>query len=81
MLPKINPATTAAWKNLETHAGEMKQMHLRELFVNDTNRYEKFALCTKDIVFDYSKNIIAALLNHFWVDTSQRKTDQYYILR
>jgi glucose-6-phosphate isomerase len=60
MLPKINPTTTAAWKNLETHSAEMKQMHLRELFVNDTNRYEKFALCTKDIVFDYSKNIIAA---------------------
>ena len=53
MLPKINPSTTDAWKALEAHAVEMKQMHLRELFVNDTNRFEKFALCTKDIVFDY----------------------------
>jgi glucose-6-phosphate isomerase len=59
MLPKINPATTEAWKALEAHAAEMKQLHLRELFVNDTNRFEKFTLSTKDILFDYSKNIIA----------------------
>jgi glucose-6-phosphate isomerase len=59
MLPKINPSTTEAWKALEAHAAEMKQLHLRELFVNDTNRFEKFTLNTKDILFDYSKNIIA----------------------
>ena len=59
MLPKINPTTTEAWKNLEAHAEEMKQMHLRELFSNDTHRFEKFTLNTKDILFDYSKNIIA----------------------
>jgi glucose-6-phosphate isomerase len=59
MLPKINPSTTEAWKALEAHAAEMKQLHLRELFVNDTNRFEKFTLSTKDIIFDYSKNIIA----------------------
>lgn len=59
MLPKINPATTDAWKALEAHAAEMKQLHLRELFVNDTNRFEKFTLSTKEILFDYSKNIIA----------------------
>jgi glucose-6-phosphate isomerase len=59
MLPKINPRTTESWTSLEAHAGEMKQMHLRELFANDTNRFEKFTLNTKDILFDYSKNIIA----------------------
>ncbi|TMI61542.1 MAG: glucose-6-phosphate isomerase [Bacteroidetes bacterium] len=59
MLPKINPSTTEAWKALEAHAAEMKQLHLRELFVNDTNRFEKFTLSSKDILFDYSKNIIA----------------------
>ena len=59
MLPKINPTSTEAWKALETHAAEMKQLHLRELFTNDTNRFEKFTLTTKEILFDYSKNIIA----------------------
>jgi glucose-6-phosphate isomerase len=59
MLPKINPATTEAWKALEIHAAEMKQLHLRELFTNDTNRFEKFTLSAKDILFDYSKNRIA----------------------
>lgn len=59
MLPKINPITTEAWKALKGHSDEMKQLHLRELFTNDTNRFEKFTLSTKDILFDYSKNIIA----------------------
>jgi glucose-6-phosphate isomerase len=59
MLPKINPTTTEAWKALEAHAAEMKELHLRDLFTNDTNRFEKFTLSTKDILFDYSKNIIA----------------------
>lgn len=59
MLPKINPATTEAWKALEIHTTEMRQLHLREIFANDTNRFEKFTLTTKDILFDYSKNIIA----------------------
>ena len=59
MLPNINPSTTEAWKALDAHATEMKQLHLRELFANDTNRFEKFTLRTKDLLFDYSKNIIA----------------------
>ena len=58
MLPKINPATTAAWKCLEEHFSEMKNVHMRELFKNDPDRFSKYSIATRDIVFDYSKNII-----------------------
>ena len=58
MLPKINPASTAAWQQLTAHATEMKQVHMRELFRQDPDRFRNYASCITDIVFDYSKNII-----------------------
>lgn len=58
MLPKINPSNTGAWQQLVQHAAEMKQVHLRDLFRQDPERFKKYSLCTPDIVFDYSKNII-----------------------
>ena len=58
MLPKINPTSTAAWQQLTAHATEMKQVHMRELFRQDPDRFRNYASCITDIVFDYSKNII-----------------------
>ena len=58
MLPKINPTTTASWKALKEHFFEMKNVHMRELFQNDSDRFSQFSIATRDIVFDYSKNII-----------------------
>jgi glucose-6-phosphate isomerase len=58
MLPKINPLITPAWKELQTHFSEMRYVRMRDLFKMDPERFSKFSLCVKDIVFDYSKNII-----------------------
>jgi glucose-6-phosphate isomerase len=58
MFPSINPTTTRAWQQLLTHAQQMKQVHMKELFARDPNRFATFSSCTEDIVFDYSKNII-----------------------
>ena len=58
MLPKINPTATAAWQQLKQHFDEMQQVHMRELFKQDTNRFDRFSLHVDDILFDYSKNII-----------------------
>jgi glucose-6-phosphate isomerase len=58
MLPKINPTTTAAWKSLQEHFSEMKNVHMKELFNNDPRRFSKYFITSRDIVFDYSKNII-----------------------
>jgi glucose-6-phosphate isomerase len=54
----INPTTTKAWQALSKHAAEMKQKHLRDLFKEDPNRFAHFSTCSKDIVLDFSKNII-----------------------
>jgi glucose-6-phosphate isomerase len=58
MLPKINPTETLAWKALGAHYVQMKQVHMRDLFAADPQRYQHFAMCLPDLVFDYSKNII-----------------------
>jgi glucose-6-phosphate isomerase len=58
MFPTINPTLTPAWQLLKIHFAEMKQAHLKQLFLEDTERFKKYSLCLPDIVFDYSKNII-----------------------
>jgi len=58
MLPKINPINTAAWRSLQEHFSEMKNVHMRELFKQEPDRFSKYSISNRDIVFDHSKNII-----------------------
>lgn len=58
MLPKINPTSTNAWQQLQLHFLEIKDVHLKELFKNEPDRFKKYSLCTDELVFDYSKNLI-----------------------
>jgi glucose-6-phosphate isomerase len=59
MLSKINPTNTQAWFLLRKHHEEqMQRMHLKNLFEQDEERFQKFSLKLNDILFDYSKNII-----------------------
>lgn len=58
MLPSVDPTTTQAWQELETHAREMENRHLKELFAQDPDRFEHFSQTFEDILLDYSKNII-----------------------
>src|SRR6476661_5237094 len=61
MLPKINPTSTQAWLLLKKHQKEeMQRVHMKTLFENDPERFQKFSLRFNDILFDYSKNIITA---------------------
>ncbi|WP_298238710.1 glucose-6-phosphate isomerase [uncultured Algibacter sp.] len=58
-LPKINPTTTTAWKNLESHYKEMKYVHMKDLFSKDNKRADKFTIKWEDFYVDYSKNRIS----------------------
>ncbi len=58
LFPAINPTSTRAWKKLEAHAEKMKQVHMRDLFKSDADRFTSFSIEEKDILFDYSKNIV-----------------------
>jgi glucose-6-phosphate isomerase len=56
--PSINPSSTAAWQQLNVHAAEMKNQHLRTLFAADPERFKRFSQKEGELLFDYSKNII-----------------------
>jgi glucose-6-phosphate isomerase len=47
-----------AWKDLEQHYQTVSSLHVRDLFGDDPERFEKFSLRLGDILFDYSKNRI-----------------------
>jgi glucose-6-phosphate isomerase len=47
---------TAPWKALEAHHAEIRGLHMRDLFANDSERFSKFSVEFDDLVFDFSKN-------------------------
>src|SRR5215216_1453842 len=58
MFPKVNPSNTKAWKELQQHAAEMNQKHLKDIFIQDPDRFRKFSFCFNDTVIDFSKNLV-----------------------
>lgn len=58
-MKSINPSQTAAWRALEQHYADMKNVHMRDLFAQDTQRFTKFSATFDDqILVDFSKNRI-----------------------
>ena len=45
-----------AWTDLKTHQEELTQVHLRDLFAADSQRFKQFSLEACDLLLDYSKN-------------------------
>jgi len=48
----------ASWQALNTSADKMKEVHLKDLFANNSSRFELFSTQTPGILFDYSKQLI-----------------------
>jgi glucose-6-phosphate isomerase len=57
-LQYTNPSTTLAWQKLNKHFQEMKNVSMKKMFQEDTNRTNKFHIQWNDFLVDYSKNII-----------------------
>ena len=58
MLSKRNPTQTRSWQKLAGHFEQVKNVHMKELFAEDPERFEKFSVRFNDILVDYSKNRI-----------------------
>ncbi len=58
MLSRINPTQTTAWQKLAAHKNDVAQKHLRNQFLEDPLRFQRFSLDLDDILFDFSKNRI-----------------------
>jgi len=55
-LPSINPTATEAWNKLQAHFSEIKEVHMMDLFKNDTERVNKMNVSWNEFQVDYSKN-------------------------
>ena len=64
-LININPTHTKAWKELTAHYKEIKDVHMKSLFLEDKDRKKKLSLAFEAISLDFSKNrITEETLNH-----------------
>jgi len=59
MLNRINPVDTKSWERLTAHYELMKDLHMKDLFAEDPERFRKFSIRFNDILVDYSKNRIS----------------------
>lgn len=56
-----NPTETQAWEKLREHQSRLSETHMRELFAQDSDRFERFSIdWNGDVLFDYSKHRIDA---------------------
>lgn len=58
MLPSHNPTMMPSWSKLEMLFLTMQATHMRELFDEDPQRFQKYHLTFEDILVDYSKNLV-----------------------
>lgn len=58
MLPKTNPTKTKSWRSLAAHFEKIKDVHMKDLFANDAQRFSKLSIRFNELLVDYSKNRI-----------------------
>ena len=58
MLKSIPFDQTHAFSLLTKHKAEMANVFIKDLFSDDSERFDKFSIRFEDILFDYSKNIL-----------------------
>ena len=63
--------TSSAWKALETHYREMKNLHLRDLFAGDPGRGERMTAEGAGLFLDYSKNRVTGETIKLLVDLAK----------
>jgi len=58
MIIPPKPTELPAWENLQKEFQRIENVHMRDMFAQDSERFERFSLKLDDILFDYSKNRI-----------------------
>ena len=53
-----NLTETSAWRALARHREQMNDVHMRDLFRDDPDRFNRYSIRLDDLLFDYSKNRI-----------------------
>lgn len=70
-MKNINPTQTNAWKQLEDHFSEVKNMELQNEFRENPGRAEDFTLEWEDFYVDFSKNLITKETQKLLIDLAE----------
>ncbi len=70
-LPTINPTTTKSWEALQNHFKNIKDTHLKDLFLQSPDRADTFAIKWNDFYVDYSKNRIDETTKKLLIDLAR----------
>ncbi|MBW2611689.1 MAG: glucose-6-phosphate isomerase [Deltaproteobacteria bacterium] len=54
----IAPHETQSWQRLTAHYAQIKDVHMRDLFAGDPQRFDTFSVIFDDLLVDFSKNRI-----------------------
>ena len=54
----VSLTTSPEWLALKAHHARMSHIHMRELFAQDAQRFERYSLRHDTMLVDYSKNLI-----------------------
>ena len=49
-----------AWKALDLHRRDVEQTHMRDLYAQEPDRFDRYSIQWEDMLVDYSKNRIVA---------------------
>src|SRR5688572_28245117 len=58
MFPKIDPTSTLSWNTLKEEFNLLRKTQMKDLFLEDPDRFKKFSIYAPDILVDFSKNLI-----------------------
>ncbi len=61
-----------AWAALQEHQQSIEKLQLRDLFVEDPQRFEQFSLQLDDILFDYSKHRITTTTRNLLIELAEQ---------
>ncbi len=72
MLPRIDPTGTKSWGRLKAHFAEVKDLHMKDLFQEDPERFQRFSIrFGEDILVDFSKNRMTSKTLELLVDLAR----------
>ena len=55
--------TLPAWSALQAHYQQVEKLHLRDLFDQQSDRFDRYSLQFNELMLDYSKNRIPHCVN------------------
>jgi glucose-6-phosphate isomerase len=71
MLTSVKFDETKAYKKLKSHYKTISKTNLKELFIQDKNRFGKFNIKFQDILLDFSKNNINGRTLSYLIDLAE----------